>query len=53
MDADLIVIGSRRRTRVGRRLFGVTRELLTYAICPVLAIPFDTVGVRRLEREAA
>lgn len=53
MDADLIVIGARRRNRVGRRLFGVTRELLTDAICPVLAIPFDTVGVRRLEREAA
>lgn len=39
LQADLIVIGARRRTRVGRRLFGVTRTLLAAAPCPVLAVP--------------
>jgi len=53
MAADLIVIGARRRNRVGRRLFGVTRQLLTLSVCPVLAIPVRTAAVRPLERQAA
>ncbi len=37
--ADLIIAAARPRTRVSRRLFGVTRELLRRAERPVLAIP--------------
>jgi nucleotide-binding universal stress UspA family protein len=53
MEADLLVIGARRRSRITRRLFGVTRELLATSCCPVLAIPVETTGVRRTPRVAA
>jgi nucleotide-binding universal stress UspA family protein len=45
--ADLIVIRARRRSAVDRRLFGVTRALLTRTLCPVLAIPGDNAALRR------
>ena len=38
-DADLLVMNARRRSRVGRRLFGITRQLLERTPCPVLALP--------------
>lgn len=53
VDADLLVIGARPRTRAGRRLFGVTGELLTASHCPVLAVPIEPVSVRHRERKAA
>jgi nucleotide-binding universal stress UspA family protein len=48
IDADLIVIGARPRSRLGRRFFGVTRQLLASAGPPLLAIP---VSDRRAEAE--
>jgi nucleotide-binding universal stress UspA family protein len=46
--ADLVVIGARPRNRLTRRLFGVTRALLTSSSCPVLAVPVPPAGARRL-----
>jgi nucleotide-binding universal stress UspA family protein len=53
MQADLLVIGARPRHRVGRRLFGVTRQLLTRSACPVLAIPVERVAAARVDPQAA
>ena len=53
IHADLLVIGARRRSQMGRRLFGVTGELLTAARRPVLAVPIDSTVVKRVEKEAA
>jgi nucleotide-binding universal stress UspA family protein len=50
--ADLLVIGARRRNRVSRRFFGVTRELLTTSQCPVLAIPIDGPAARQVDEAA-
>lgn len=39
VDADLIVIGMRRRTRVGKLVFGSTAQtILIDSECPVLAV---------------
>ena len=38
-NAQLIVIGAGRRTRVGSRLFGNTGELLRDTEVPILAVP--------------
>ena len=46
LRCDLLVIGARPRTRIGRRLFGVTRALLGSAPCPVLAIPATAATAR-------
>ena len=53
--ADVIIVAARPRTRVGRRLFGVTRELLRRAECPVLAIPAGAPALSQPEvrRKAA
>ena len=37
--ADLVIVAAHPRTRLGRRMFGVTRQLLRRAECPVLAVP--------------
>lgn len=52
LEADLLVIGARPRNRLTRRLFGVTRELLTSARCPVLAVPVETIDAARAGRAA-
>jgi nucleotide-binding universal stress UspA family protein len=46
-DADLLVIGARARNRLTRRLFGVTRALLTTSGCPVLAVPIASAAAHR------
>lgn len=53
-QADLIVVGARARSRVGRRLFGVTRQLLLDARCAVLALPVaDRASTGDTDRRAA
>ena len=44
MNAQLIVIGAVRRTRIGSRLFGKTGQLLRDARCPILAVPMPAVA---------
>jgi nucleotide-binding universal stress UspA family protein len=44
---DLLVIGARPRASLGRRLFGITRRLLAYEGCPVLAVPAQEVRAAR------
>lgn len=39
LDADLVVIAARRRTRLGRHWFGTTRSIVRAADCPILAVP--------------
>ena len=53
VDADLVVIGARPRNRISRRLFGVTRQLLTTSRHPVLAVPLQAAVEKRDERRAA
>jgi nucleotide-binding universal stress UspA family protein len=54
MNAQLIVIGAARRTRIGSKLFGKTGQLLRDAKCPILAVPvFEQQGAEHLRREAA
>ena len=56
MQAQLIVIGAARRTRIGSKLFGKTGQLLRDAQCPVLAVPvpdFARRGTEDLNRVAA
>ena len=43
--ADLVIVAARPRTRLGRRLFGVTRQLLRRAEWPVLAVPARAMAV--------
>ena len=50
---DLLVIGARRRHRLARRLFGVTRSLLSEAGCPVLAVPLGETVVEALPDRVA
>jgi nucleotide-binding universal stress UspA family protein len=53
-NAQLIVIGAGRRTRVGRRLFGNTGQLLRDTRFPILAVPVrdaanaDTDGLNKV-----
>jgi nucleotide-binding universal stress UspA family protein len=54
--AQLIVIGARRRTRIGSRLFAKTDHLLRDARCPVLAVPMASAANHATEharRQAA
>ena len=44
--ADMIVIAARRRTRLGRRMFGITAQLLRQADRPVLAVPAPAAALR-------
>ena len=56
LDAKLIVIGARPRTRIGSRLFGKTGQLLRDARCPVLAIPVPAASdeaTDKVHKEAA
>lgn len=53
IDADLLVIGARPRNRLARRLFGVTRALLTTSTCAVLAVPVQPAGEKEATRPAA
>ena len=47
MDADMIVLGRRRRSPLSRLIFGsVTRDLVDTAPCPVVVVP--TLGRERL-----
>jgi nucleotide-binding universal stress UspA family protein len=43
--AVLVIVAARPRTRLGRRLFGVTRQLLRRAEWPVLAVPAHATAV--------
>jgi nucleotide-binding universal stress UspA family protein len=43
--AQLIVMGLRRRTPIGKALFGsTTQQVLLHAPCPVLAVPADAAA---------
>lgn len=53
IDADLLVIGARPRNRLARRLFGVTRALLTTSSCAVLAVPVQAAREKEAARPAA
>jgi nucleotide-binding universal stress UspA family protein len=44
--ADMVVAGTQSRTRLGRRMFGVIRQLLKEAPCPVLAVPARAAAVK-------
>jgi nucleotide-binding universal stress UspA family protein len=44
MNAQMIVIGATRRSRIGGRLFGRTGQLLRDATCPVLAVPIPAAA---------
>ena len=39
VEADLVIVGTQSRSRLGRWMFGVTGQLLQDAPCPVLAVP--------------
>ena len=54
-EADLVIVGTQSRSRLGRWMFGVTGQLLPEAPCPVLAVPTRTphVGERNEWRPAA
>jgi hypothetical protein len=53
-QTDVVVVGSRSRSRSGRRMFGVIGQLLKEAPCPVLAVPARAAAVReRDERRYA
>ncbi|MGH9510021.1 MAG: hypothetical protein ACRD2M_08800 [Terriglobales bacterium] len=41
-----MVVGTQSRSRLGRRMFGVMRQLLKEAPCPVLAVPALAAVVR-------
>jgi nucleotide-binding universal stress UspA family protein len=43
--AALVIVAPRLRTRLGRRLFGVIRQLLRHAEWPVLAVPARATAV--------
>jgi nucleotide-binding universal stress UspA family protein len=45
-QTDIIVVGTQSRTRLGRRLFGVIRQLLKEAPYPVLAVPAGAAVIR-------
>jgi nucleotide-binding universal stress UspA family protein len=45
-EADLVIVGTQSRSRLGRWMFGVTGQLLQEAPCPVLAVPTPTPHVR-------
>jgi nucleotide-binding universal stress UspA family protein len=45
-QTDMVVIGTQSRTRLGRRMFGVIRQLLKEAPCPVLAVPARAAAIR-------
>jgi len=53
--ADLVIVAARPRTRLGRRMFGVTRQLLRRAECPILAVPARATAAREqdVSRRAA
>jgi nucleotide-binding universal stress UspA family protein len=56
MQAQVIVIGAARRTRIGSKLFGTTGQLLRDAKCPILAVPASHPAkqdAEHLHREAA
>jgi nucleotide-binding universal stress UspA family protein len=56
INAQLIVIGATRRSRIGSRLFGRTGQLLRDARCPILAVPVPSVARQAtddLRQEAA
>jgi nucleotide-binding universal stress UspA family protein len=56
LNAQLVVIGAAPRTRIGRRLFGRTGQLLRDATSPVLAVPVAaaaTHGTTDQRRRAA
>jgi nucleotide-binding universal stress UspA family protein len=44
--ADMVVVGTQSRTRLGRRMFGVIRHLLEEAPCPILAVPARAAVVK-------
>lgn len=44
--AELVIVAARPRTRLGRRMFGVTRQLLQRAECPVLTVPARASAVK-------
>jgi universal stress protein A len=45
-EADLVIVGTQSRSRLGCWMFGVTGQLLQDAPCPVLAVPTRTPHVR-------
>ena len=45
-ETDVVVVGKQSRTRLGRRMFGVIRQLLKEAPCPVLAVPARATVVK-------
>jgi nucleotide-binding universal stress UspA family protein len=51
--ADLVIVGAQSRSRLGRRLFGITRRLLQEAPCPVLAVPTRASTTRNTRRVGA
>lgn len=46
-EADLVIVGTQSRSRLGRWMFGVTGQVLQEAPCPVLAVPTRTPHVRQ------
>jgi universal stress protein A len=54
-QADVVVVGTQSRSRLGRRMFGVLGQLLNEAPCPVLAVPARATVVRERDewRQAA